>query len=83
MESIADRSPMYKSYWAQWKSLAMRNGMLEHNWESANGRSTIAQIVISWSKVEDMLTELHDGLSGGHPGINKTLNKVWQRFYWL
>jgi hypothetical protein len=82
-KDIADRSPMYKSYWVLWKSLAVRNGILEHNWESANRRSTIAQIVIPRSKVKDVLTELHDGPSGSHFGINKTLNKVRQRFYWL
>jgi hypothetical protein len=31
---IADCSPMYKSYWAQWKSLVVRNGKLERHWES-------------------------------------------------
>jgi hypothetical protein len=60
-KDIADRSPTYKSFWAHWKSLAVRNGILEHNWESANGRVTIAQIVIQRSKVKDVLTELHDG----------------------
>jgi hypothetical protein len=82
-KDIADRSPTYKSYWAQWKSLAVRNDILEHNWESANGRVTVAQIVLPWSKVKDVLTELQDEPSGGHLGINKTLNKVRQRFYWL
>jgi hypothetical protein len=82
-KDIADRSPTYKSYWAQWKLLAVRNGILERNWESTNGRSTIAQIVLPRSKVQDVLTELHDGPSGGHLGINKTLNEVRRRFYWF
>jgi hypothetical protein len=30
-KDIANRNPTYKSYWAQWKSLAVRNGILEHN----------------------------------------------------
>jgi hypothetical protein len=30
-----------------------------------------------------MLTELHGGLSQGHLGVNKTLGKAWQRYYWL
>jgi hypothetical protein len=50
---------------------------------TANGRSTIAQILIPRSKVKNMVTELHDGPSGGHLGINKTLNKFRPRFYWL
>jgi hypothetical protein len=35
-KDIADRSPTYKSYWAQWNSLAVTNGILERNWESIN-----------------------------------------------
>jgi hypothetical protein len=31
-KDIVDRSLTYKSYWAQWKSLAVRNGILERNW---------------------------------------------------
>jgi hypothetical protein len=65
-KDIADHSPTYKSYWAQWKLLAMRNSILEHNWESANGRSQITQIVLPWSRAKDVLTELHGGSSGGH-----------------
>jgi hypothetical protein len=82
-KDIADHSPTYKSYWAQWKSLTVRNGILEHHWESDNGQSKIVQTVLSQSRVNDMLTDLHGGLSGGHLGINKTLNKVRQRYYWL
>jgi hypothetical protein len=81
-KDIADRSPTYKSYWAQWKSLAVRNGILQRNWESANGQSQIAQVVIPRSRVQDVLTELHGGPSD-HLGINKTVNKVWKRFYWV
>jgi hypothetical protein len=81
-KDIADRSPTYKTYWAQWKSLAVRNGTLERTWESANGRYQIAQIVLPRRKEKDVLTELHGGSSGGHLGDNKTLNKVRQRYYW-
>jgi hypothetical protein len=82
-KDIADRSPTYKSYCAQWKSLAVRDGVLERNWESANGRSKVAQMVLPRSKVEDVLTELHGGPSGGHLGVSKTLNKIRQRYYGL
>jgi hypothetical protein len=61
----------------------MRNGILERNWESANGRSQIAQIFLPQNRVKDMLTELHGGSSEGDLGVNKTLNKVRQRYYWL
>jgi hypothetical protein len=50
-KDIANCSTMYKSYWAQWKLLAVRNGILQHDWESANGQSQIAQIVLPQSRV--------------------------------
>jgi hypothetical protein len=70
-KDIADRSPTYKSYWAQWKSLAVRNGILERNWEFANGRPQIAQIVLPRSRVKDVQTKLHGGSSGSHLGPTK------------
>ena len=33
---ISDRSPFYKSYWAQWKYLVVRDGVLECHRESAD-----------------------------------------------
>jgi hypothetical protein len=83
MERHCDRRPTCKTYWAKWKFLTVRNGVLERNWESANGQSQIAQIVIPRSRVKDMVTELHGGPSGGHLGVSKTLNKFRQRFCWL
>jgi hypothetical protein len=69
-KDIADR------YWAQWKLLAVRNGILERNWEFTDGRFTIAQRVIPRSKVKDVLTELHSGPSLSHLGFNVMMNKV-------
>lgn len=34
------------------------------------------------SRVPDILRQLHDGASGGHIGVHKTLQKVRERFYW-
>jgi hypothetical protein len=61
----------------------VRNGILVRNWESANGRSQIDQIVLLRSRINDVLTELHGGPSGGHLRINRILNKVRERYYSL
>jgi hypothetical protein len=71
-KDIADRSAPYKSYWAQSKLLAVRNGVVERKWKSANGRSKVAQIGLPGSKVVDVLTELHGVQSAGHQGFKKT-----------
>jgi hypothetical protein len=80
-KDISDRGPIYKSYWVQWKSVALRNGVLVRHWESADRKMT--QVVIPNSRVKEVLTEIHRGTSGGHRGSNKTIDKVWQRYYWL
>jgi hypothetical protein len=50
-------APSKKSYWAQWKSLAVRGSMLERHWESADGKTKTAQAVIPHSKENDVLSE--------------------------
>jgi hypothetical protein len=61
----------------------MRKGMLERHWESLDRRLKIAQIVLPRCRMNDVLTELHGGPSGGHVGVNNTLDEVWQKYYWL
>jgi hypothetical protein len=78
---IADRNLTIKSYWAQWKSLAVRNNTLECNWESANGLSKMAQIIPPWKN--HVPTELHGELSGGLLALNRILNDLWRRYYWF
>jgi hypothetical protein len=81
-KDVSDRVPIYKSYWAQWKSLVFRNGVLVQQWESADGKK-MAQVVIPHSKVKEVLTEMQGSTSGGHVGVNKTIDKVRQRYYCL
>jgi hypothetical protein len=49
---IADRIPTYKGYWDQWKSLVVRDGVLESLWGSVDRRTKTAQFVIPHSKVK-------------------------------
>jgi hypothetical protein len=51
MERHTDRNPTYKSYCVKWKSLAVRNGILEPQWESPDGRSKIIHTVLPWSRL--------------------------------
>jgi hypothetical protein len=60
-KDIADCSSIYKSYWAQWTLLSVRNGILQRNWESPNRRSQVAQVIIPWSRLKDVLMQLHSG----------------------
>lgn len=72
-----------KAYWAQWDSLLIEDGLLKRILENEEGTGSRNQLVIPRSRVPEVLQKLHDGISGGHFGIKKTLEKVRERFYWL
>jgi transposase InsO family protein len=80
---IAEKGAAKKAYWAQWDSLTVNNGVMKRVWESADGASSRLQVVLPQSRVADVLRELHNGVTGAHLGVNKTLEKVRQRFYWF
>ncbi|UYV74060.1 K02A2.6-like [Cordylochernes scorpioides] len=82
-EVISDKSPELKTLWSQWDSLSIDDGLLKRIWESADGRSKTMQLVGPKIQVPNVLREIHDGVSGAHFGINKTLKKVRERFYWV
>lgn len=80
---VAPMSTVTKSYWAQWESLVMHNRVLCRKWESVNGKDAHLQVVVPRKRVSDVLRFFHDGASGGHLGVKRTLMKIRQRFYWI
>nr|WPV71156.1 MAG: replicase [Ips erranti-like virus 3] len=82
-EEISAKSPTLKGYWALWESLIIDGDLLKRKWESPDGKEERLQVVLPRNRVSDVLKEAHNGIGGGHFGINKTLNKVRERFYWL
>ena len=79
---ISDQGPVYKRYWAQWNLFALKVGMVERHWVSADGKEKTAQILIPHSRVKEVLAAMHGGTSGGHLGV-KIIDKIRQRYYWL
>jgi hypothetical protein len=75
-KETANHSFTYNIYWALWKSLAVKDGILECHWDSTNRQYKIAQTVIPQSKVKDILAKLDRGPSGGYLGVIMTLDKV-------
>jgi len=57
------------------------NGLLR---DSAIPKTTPAsqQVIVPQRCIKRVLKEAHDAPSGGHFGINKTLEKVRKKFYW-
>lgn len=80
---VASMSTVTKSYWAQWDSLVLQEGVLCRKWENARGDSCHLQMVVPRAKVPDVLKLYHDGCSGSHMGVKRTLLKIRERFYWI
>lgn len=67
---------------AQWDRLQLADGVLYRLWESEDGSSTRAQLVVPRCLVPEVLQSLHDASTAGHLGVTKTVAKVRERFYW-
>ena len=64
-------------------SLHVGNGLLKRAWESPEGRHVTMQFVVPAPRIKEVLREMHNGSSGAHFGINKTLSKIREIFYWV
>ena len=71
-----------KTYWSHWDRLSLRSGVLCRRWESETGDEVRWQFVIPSNLRKDILHELHTKETAGHLGVNKTLERVKDRFYW-
>jgi hypothetical protein len=80
-KDIADRSPVYKRTWDQFNSPVVKDGVLKRHWESADGRTKTVQTALARREVKVLLPEIYGGPSGGHVGVNKTLDKVREQYY--
>ncbi|KAJ8944228.1 hypothetical protein NQ318_001648 [Aromia moschata] len=82
-EEVSRYSPTVKSYWAQWNSLVLSDGLLKRVLEKSDGTEERKQLIVPRNRVPEVLEEVHNGSTGGHLGVTKTLGKVRERFYWV
>ena len=65
-----------------WEQLTLCDGILCRRFESPDGSSSALQIVVPDVLRDEVLSDLHEGAVGGHFGIDKTLARLKERFYW-
>jgi len=82
-QEIASEGPSAKAYWLQWDFLLLRDSVLQRKWESLNLKTSIFQKIVPQKKIKQILEEVHDSPSAGHFRVNKTLDKIRKRFYWV
>jgi hypothetical protein len=57
-------------------------GILCHQYESPDGSCATLQIIVPSALRQEVLVELHAGVGSGHLGMDKTLARLRERFYW-
>jgi len=70
-------------YWSYWDALVIKDGVLYKKWVAPNLKINVLQLVVFRLRVREILEEAHDSSIGGHFGVNKTLEKIRKRFYWV
>ncbi|KAJ8950917.1 hypothetical protein NQ318_008355 [Aromia moschata] len=65
-------------YWngAKWNSLVLSDGLLKRVLEKSDGTEERKQLIVPRNRVPEVLEEIHNGSTGGHLGVTKTLGKV-------
>lgn len=81
-QEISKYGTEVKYYWARLDSMVLKNNTLYRKWETDDGSSSRLLLVIPQSEKELILKQLHDGKTGAHLGIKKTLHKVRERYFW-
>uniref|UniRef100_A0A1A9V2N4 Integrase_H2C2 domain-containing protein n=1 Tax=Glossina austeni TaxID=7395 RepID=A0A1A9V2N4_GLOAU len=79
---ISRESPITKAYWAQWQSRIVDDGCLRRIWHSEDTSWAKKLLVVPQARTSEITREYHNGPSGGHLGIIKTMEKIKDNFYW-
>ena len=69
---------------SQWSSLEIRDDLLYRKkvMDVSGRQRTVLQLVATQEIKEQAFGQLHSSKTGGHLGINRTLDNVRRRFYW-
>ena len=80
-EDISATDEKTKTYWTQWPRLLLHKGVLCRQYLDVKTDTHFIQILVPCDSREDVLTQLHDHVTAGHPGTTKTIGSVQKRFY--
>lgn len=81
-EEVSGSNTDIKALWGAFKLLELSDEKLVRVWLDRSGKPVTKFIVVPCSWRREVLKQCHDGAAGGHLGVDKTLSKVRQRYYW-
>jgi len=75
-DTCQGKSRTFQLFLQQWQQLYIVNGLLFRHYKNVNGTEKWKQLVVPRSLQKEVLHSLHNGISEGHLGEDKTLNKL-------
>ena len=72
----------YRRLFQQWEQLTVSDGILWREYAQPREDRGWTQLVVPKKFCQDILRDLHEGVTGSHLGEMKTLSKLKERFYW-
>ncbi|CAC5375541.1 unnamed protein product [Mytilus coruscus] len=81
-ESISSGTSALKTLWGQWDRLQIHGGVLYRRFETNIGQEARKQMIVPKSRPQELLHYFHDVPSAAHLGVDKTLEKLKNGFYW-
>jgi len=83
LSHLSTESESAKRLYKQWERLEVQEGLVRRSVEGKPGEQPYSQLLVPRQSVQDVLHRCHEGMTGGHFGIRRTLDQVKRRFYWL
>jgi len=80
---LSSESESAKKLYNQWERLEVQEWLVRRRVEGKPGDKPYMQLLVPRQSVQDVLHCCHEGMTGGHFGIRRTLDQVQRRFYWL
>jgi len=78
-DTLRKESHDTKAHLAQWMFLTLEEGVLCRRFVNNNGLTQQVQLVPPPSHREELLRQVHTGITGGHLGLKKTLSQLQRR----
>ena len=81
-DSIRAESKNTKIYWAQWPRLVVRDGVVYRITLDKAGRPSRLQLLVPTSLRSEMIDCVHNGLTGSHSGVARTMTQLFRGSWW-
>ena len=65
-----------------WDQLFIKNGALYWKFHVLDSSSSVIQLIVPDTLKEKVMYGVHEGIGGGHLGVEKSVAKLKERFYW-